>query len=268
MDRMTQFGMIIDLERCMGCHTCAIACKAEWEVPADKGRNWVKRLGPANTTYGLSFTCYPGSCNHCDQPACVEVCPADPVERIFTDGQGGKSRTMEVTATWKDPFNGTVQIDRERCLGCGACVDACPYQARYLNEEGGQPRADKCTFCVERLVRGLEPACVLTCPARARIFGDLDDPGSEVSSYVNRGAIRLESAGVKLGPNVRYYGRERDLHLLKSTSAPREMPEANLRRTLMGRMFRPAAKELANLGLLGIAGALCSGKPGGSEEKK
>jgi tetrathionate reductase subunit B len=254
--------MIIDLDRCVGCHACAIACKAEWEVPADKGRNWVKRLGPAATPKGLSFTYYPGLCNHCDLPACVTVCPADTVDRTFTDAKTGQKKTLQVAATWKDPFNGTVQIDKERCLGCGACADACPYQARYVNESGDEPKADKCTFCVERLAQGLETACVQTCLAGARIFGDLNDPGSEVSKYVKKGAIRLESDKVKLGPNVRYFGKERDLHLLKATSTPQEMPQANLRRTLVARMLKPAARKAEALGLLGVAGIFLAGNIG------
>ena len=251
---MTQYAMIIDLERCVGCHACAIACKAEWEVPADKGRNWVRRLGPAETPHGLSYTYYPGLCNHCDKPACVTVCPADPVERTFSDVATGKTRTMEVAATWKDPFNGTVQIDKERCLGCGACADACPYGARYVNEEGPEPKADKCTFCMERVAKGLEPACVQTCIANARIFGTVDDP--EVAKYLNKGAVRLESARVKIGPNVMYYGKKRDIHLLTTTQTPAEMPVASLRRSLLAAMLRPARQPLKSLGLLGLVGAV------------
>lgn len=256
-----QYGMIIDLNRCVGCHACTIACKAEWEVPADKGRNWVRRLGPANTPFGLSSTYYPGLCNHCDQPVCVEACPADVVEKTFKDAKTGKTKTMEVVATYKDPFNGTVQIDKDRCLGCGACADACPYGARYVNTDlvnediGGEGIADKCTFCVTRVEQGLEPACVQTCLANARIFGDLDDPNSEVSKYVKKGAVGLTSAAVNIGPNSRYYGNKKDMHLLKTTSTPTEMPYASLRRSLMARM-KPAMKKVTNMGLLGLAGAV------------
>jgi len=260
--------MIIDLDRCVGCHACAIACKAEWEVPADKGRNWVKRLGPAQTKHGLSSTYFPGLCNHCDKPACVEVCPADPVQKTFTDGKTGKTKTMDVAATWKDPFDGSVVIDKERCLGCGACADACPYEARYVNEEGDEPKADKCTFCVERLAKGLQPACVQTCLAKARIFGDLNDPNSEVAKYVKKGAIRLESAAVKIGPNVRYFGNKRDISLLQSTSTPQKMPEANLRRSLMAAVMKPSMKKAKQYGFLGLAGALLVKGAAETEEEK
>ena len=116
---MKQYGMVIDLEKCIGCHACAIACKAEWEVPAEEGRNWLKRLGPANTPHGLASTYYPGLCNHCDHPPCVDICPADTVERTFKDPATGKQKTMEVAATWKDPFDGTVQIDKAPSVWSG-----------------------------------------------------------------------------------------------------------------------------------------------------
>ncbi|MBU0479542.1 MAG: 4Fe-4S dicluster domain-containing protein [Proteobacteria bacterium] len=246
--------MVIDLEKCIGCHACAVACKAEWDVPADKGRNWVKRLGPSNTPHGLASTYYPGLCNHCDQPACVAVCPADPVAMTFTEAGTGKTKTMEVAATWKDPFDGTVQIDKERCLGCGACADACPYSARYVNPALGEDgKADKCTFCVERVAAGLEPACVQTCLAGARIFGDLNDPKSEVAKYVKKGAVKMESDAVKIGPNVRYFGNRRDLHLLTESSTPQVMPEASMRRIMMAKMLRPLTKKAGTKnGLLGI----------------
>ena len=255
--------MIIDLDKCVGCHACAIACRAEWEVPTGKDsadrqrrRNWVKRLGPSHTPHGLSSTYYPGLCNHCDAPACVDACPADQVEMTFKDPKGGESKKMTVAATWKDPFDGSVQIDKARCIGCGACADACPYNARYVNEDLEEPKADKCTFCVERVAQGLEPACVQTCLARARIFGDLSDPNSEVAKYVKKGAARLESEAVKIGPNVRYFGNKKDMHLLTTTCTPQAMPEANLRRTFMASMMKPVAKQARNLGLLGLVGAV------------
>ena len=256
-----QYGMIIDIDKCVGCHACTIACKAEWEVPAQFGRNWVYRLGPAKTSTGeLAYTFYPGLCNHCDQPPCVDACPADPVEATFKDAKTGKTVTMEVAATWKDPFNGTVQIDKKRCLGCGACADACPYGARYVNpdlaDDESEGKADKCTYCMPRVAKGLQPACVQTCLAGARIFGDLDDPNSEVAKYVKKGAFGLTSKKVQIGPNSRYYAsRKRDQELLKA-QAPQELPEANLRRTMLAKLAQPTRKQLKQLGLAGLAGTL------------
>jgi len=254
-----QYGMIIDLDRCVGCHACAVACRAEWEIPIQFARNWLRRLGPANTPHGLAATYYPGLCNHCEKPSCVEACPADPVMMTFRDAHTGKTKTMEVAATWKDPFNGTVQIDKERCLGCGACADACPYGARYVNpdlaDDESEGKADKCTYCMPRVAAGLAPACVQTCLAEARIFGDLDDPESEVAKYVKKGAVGLSSKNVQIGPNTRYYGNKKDMALLM-TQAPQEMPEANLRRSMLANLVRPMKKQAGSLGLMGVAGAL------------
>ncbi len=254
---MKQYAMVIDLTRCVGCHACAVACRAEWQVPVKEGyrRNWVKRLGPANTSHGISFTFYAGLCNHCDEPACVPACPADPVKATFKNAETGETKTMEVAATWKDPFNGTVQIDKTRCLGCGACRDACPYGARYVNTEisnqdlDGEGIADKCTFCMPRIDAGLQPACVQTCISDARIFGIKDDPESEVAKYIKKGAKRLDSASVKIGPNVYYYGAHKDLELLDKTSTPKEMPEANTRRFLLANMLKPARKKAEKVNL-------------------
>ncbi len=253
-----QYAMVIDLNRCVGCHACAVACKAEWDVPTDNGRNWVRRLGPARTSYGLSKTYYPGLCNHCDYPPCVDVCPADTVKKTFTCPDTGKTKTMEVAATYKDPFTGVVLIDKDRCLGCGACAEACPYGARYVNPDLGEDgKADKCTFCIERINAGLEPACVQTCLSRARIFGNMNDPDSEVSKYLKNGASRLESNAVKIGPNVYYYGNQRDMQLLKRTCTPREMPEVNLigKRAVFAKLGKSLTK---GAGLAGIVGMACS----------
>ena len=255
-----QYGMIIDIDRCVGCHACTIACKAEWEVPTQFNRNWVYRLGPSQTSSGMAYTYYPGLCNHCKEPSCVPVCPADPVSMTMKDAKTGKTVTIEVAATWKDPFNGTVQIDTERCIGCGACRDACPYGARYINEElkddNSDGKADKCTYCMPRVAAGLEPSCVQTCLARARIFGDLDDPNSEVAKYVAKGAVGLTSKAVQIGPNGRYFGSKKaDMELLMQ-AAPQEMHTASLRRSLMTKMSLTARKQIKEIGLLGLAGGL------------
>ena len=264
---MSQYGMVIDLEKCVGCHACSVACRAEWDVPVGvdsanrkQRRNWVERLGPDATPHGLASTYYVGLCNHCDSPVCVESCPADKVNVTFSDPKTGQKKTVSVSATWKDPFNGTVQIDKERCLGCGACADSCPYTARYVFEEDGTPKADKCTLCVERTAVGLEPACVQTCLAEARICGDLNDKKSPIARYVAKGAVRLESAKVKIGPNVRYYGKKKDISLLTQSSTPLKMAEINHRRIFMARMVRPSLKAFNNNSILGLLGTIVAGK--------
>lgn len=257
-----QYGMIIDLERCVGCHACTIACKAEWEVPVEFNRNWVYRLGPSEIDGEMVSTYYPGLCNHCTEPVCVPECPADPVSVTFTDAKTGKTKIMDVAATWKDPFDGTVQIDKNRCIGCGACVDACPYGARYVNptltdEVSTDGKADKCTYCKPRVEKGAAPACVQTCITGARIFGDLDDPQSDVAKYVKKGAKGLEVAKGNLGPNSRYYGKKKDIALLFKDYTP-ELADLTQtrRRVLLASMVKPVLKKVGDLGLLGFMGGL------------
>jgi len=243
--------MVIDLNKCVGCHACTIACKAEWEVPADEGRNWVHRLGPEKTKLGMASTYYVGLCNHCDKPVCVDVCPAKKTEKTFTNPETKETVTLTVAATYKDPFNGTVQIDKERCLGCGACAKACPYEARYVKRtlENGKIRrkADKCTYCVDRVAQGLQPACVQTCLAGARIFGDLTDPKSEVAQYVKKGAVGLTSPAVQLGPNSRLYGSEKDMSLVKK-QAPKTLPKVNVsKRELLSELLDSAREQVESI---------------------
>lgn len=257
-----QYGMIIDLERCVGCHACTIACRAEWEVPVEFYRNWVFRMGPSMVGKELASTYYPGLCNHCNEPPCVEVCPVDMEKRTFTNIKTGETKIMETAATWKDPFDGTVQIDKNRCVGCGACVDACPYNARYVNpdlvdEVSSDGKADKCTYCKPRVDAGSAPACVQTCITGARIFGDLDDPNSAVAQYVKKGAKGIEPNGGEIGPNSRYYGKKKDMDLLFATNTPELADLGQVqRRAMLASMVKPAMKKISNIGLLGAIGAL------------
>lgn len=257
-----QYGMIIDLERCVGCHACTIACKAEWEVPVEFQRNWVYRIGPTIIGEEIASTYYPGLCNHCTDPVCVPECPADVEELEFTNVKTGEKTMMEVAATWKDPFDGTVQIDKSRCIGCGACVDACPYNARYVNpdlvdEVSEDGKADKCTYCKPRVDAGAEPACVQTCITGARIFGDMSDPKSPVASYLKKETKGIEPNGGELGPNSRYFGNKKDMALLFSTHTPELADMGGVRRrAMLASMVKPAMKKIKNLGLLGVVGTL------------
>ncbi len=168
--------MVIDLRKCIGCQACVVACKSENNVPVGVYRTWVQVVetgamvpdshGSVVTDHGsyeprVKRFSLPRLCNHCDAPPCVEVCP--------------------VKATFKRQ-DGLVLIDYPKCLGCGYCINACPYNARFFNPV--QQTADKCTFCVQRLDRGLLPACVTSCVGRARVFGDLNDPLSDVSRLI------------------------------------------------------------------------------------
>jgi Fe-S-cluster-containing dehydrogenase component len=139
---------------------------------------------------------------HCDHPPCTEVC----VSR----------------ATYKDPENGLVLVDQEACIGCGYCVEACPYNARYLNKKRGV--VDKCNGCVQRLAVGMPPACVSTCVGGSRMFGDLNDPLSEVSLALRdaTSVLRLdyEDDRIDTDPNIyyiNYQGMENPLSVQGTT---------------------------------------------------
>lgn len=179
---MARYGMLIDLRRCVGCFACVMACKAEHATP--KGVTWNRVIVEEKGEYPqarMSFK--PILCNHCSNPPCLSVCPTG--------------------ATSKRP-DGIVTVNAKKCIGCQYCVVACPYQARSFNKasEGYFPKygltvleqqgykqhikgtPGKCVFCYERVDQGKDPACVVGCPGRARIFGDLDDPNSEVARLI------------------------------------------------------------------------------------
>lgn len=137
---------------------------------------------------------------------------------------------------------------RARCIGCGACRDACPYNARYVDEslkdDGSLGKVDKCTYCMPRVAENLEPACVQTCLARARIFGDLDDPNSEVAKCIGQRRRWPHLKAVQIGPHGKYFGSKKgDMELLMQ-AAPQEMPKVSLRRSLMTKMSLTAQTQL------------------------
>jgi tetrathionate reductase subunit B len=175
-----KYGIVIDGSKCIDCKACMIACKVENNVPEGFWRNWIRPLWDNSDSRRTEFQ--PGQCMQCDTPSCVAACPVD--------------------ATYKQA-DGLVVIDPQKCIGCGNCVTACPYGARYRNP--GTRRADKCDFCEHRLKRSEEPACVVTCPTKARIFGDLNDPNSEVSRMVKGDKlVRVNAPHVNTRPNIYY----------------------------------------------------------------
>ena len=176
-----KYGIIINTANCIDCKACMIACKVENDVPEGFWRNWIRPLWDVRGSRKAEFQ--PGQCMQCDTPSCVAACPVD--------------------ATYKQA-DGLVVIDPLKCVGCGNCVTACPYGARY--RDPATRRADKCDFCRHRLARGEEPACVLTCPTKARIFGDLNDPDSEVSRLVGEEKlVRVIAPHVDTRPNIYYH---------------------------------------------------------------
>jgi len=180
-----KYGMIIDLNRCTGCQSCVIACKAQNKTLQDKFNTKILTLEDGNYPHAkIVFT--PVQCNQCENPPCVPACP--------------------VKATFKLP-NGIVVTDWDKCQGIGACVPACPYEARFLDprhkgQSGG--KVDKCDFCLNRLEQGLMPACVEACAASARLFGDLNAPEGEFAEYLKRTDLKARKPEKKTGPNIRY----------------------------------------------------------------
>ncbi len=176
-----RYGMLIDTRRCVGCHACSISCRSENEVPLGHHRSWVEYI-EKGTFPNVSQNFLPRLCNQCSAPQCVSVCPTG--------------------ATYKRPEDGIVVVDKDICIGCKYCLLACPYDARFLNPVTGT--ADKCDFCQHRLAQGLEPACVSTCFNRARIFGDLNDPGSEISRLIATNPVTVLRPEMGTKPNVFY----------------------------------------------------------------
>ena len=154
---MAQNAIITDLNRCVSCYTCTVACKVANQVPL--GNFWIKilRVGPNPKTEGAEWPdvemyYLPVGCQHCENPECVKVCPT------------GASHKLE---------DGTVQVDKSKCIGCQFCVMACPYGVRYLNAE--ERVVEKCTLCDQRTAQGELPWCVQNCIGRARFFGQIEN---------------------------------------------------------------------------------------------
>lgn len=177
---MPRYAMVIDQSRCVGCMACVVACKRENDVPPEQYRTRVLEMVSGQFPE-LRTELRPELCNHCDNAPCVMVCP---------------------TGASHKESDGTVQIDRQKCVGCKACIAACPYDARCINEEHGY--ADKCSFCQHRVREGLLPACAATCVGGSRIFGDLEDPKSEVSLLLKDKNYRVLKAAAGTAPNVYY----------------------------------------------------------------
>lgn len=197
-----KWGVAIDLKRCTGCQSCTMACKLENGTPP--GVFWTRVIEKEEGTYPFSFKVFmPLRCNHCSNPPCVPVCPTG--------------------ASYQRQKDNVVLVDQDRCVGCHACVVACPYQARFIPEgdkgyygerttpyEGVRYRkwqpgvAQKCTLCVHRIDKGLMPACVATCPTEALVFGDLNDPRSEISALIGQRAHFQPRAELGTDPCVFY----------------------------------------------------------------
>jgi len=177
---LTNYGFVIDNRTCIGCHACTVACKSEHDVAIGVNRTFVKYIEKGefpNSTREFSVH----RCNHCEDSPCTTICPTT---ALFTREDG------------------IVDFDNERCIGCKSCMQACPYDALYIDPNNGT--AAKCNYCVHRIENSYEPACVVVCPTQSIISGDLDDPHSNISKLVseNETTVRKPEAGTK--PNLFY----------------------------------------------------------------
>jgi Fe-S-cluster-containing dehydrogenase component/formate-dependent nitrite reductase membrane component NrfD len=179
-----RYGFLIDQRACIGCHACTVACKSENEVPLGVFRTWVKYVEKGafpNTRKHFLVE----RCNHCEDAPCVQICPTK--------------------ALFKRP-DGIVDFDKDRCIGCKSCMQACPYDAIYIDPETNT--AAKCHFCAHRLDVGLQPACVLVCPEEAIIFGDLDDPTTRIAQLVGRQSVQVRRPEQGTKPKLFYIGAD------------------------------------------------------------
>ena len=158
---MTRLAMTLDVDLCLGCEACIVACSTENEVPVGQFRIRM-RTTTVGTFPDLRTEFRVESCFHCADAPCIEVCPTG--------------------ATYKTA-DGVVLVNPAKCTGCKACVVACPYGMRYVHRDGW---VDKCTFCDHRVAAGRQPACVETCPTGARVFGDLDDDADPINDAITK----------------------------------------------------------------------------------
>ncbi|NNE29425.1 MAG: polysulfide reductase NrfD [Saprospiraceae bacterium] len=175
-----KYGFVIDNRKCIGCHACTTACKSEHQVPVGVNRTWVKQVEKGE---------FPNSrrlfsvmrCNHCTDAPCVEICPT---EALFVRDDG------------------IVDFDNDRCIGCKSCMQACPYDALYIDPE--THTAAKCNYCAHRIDVGLEPACVNVCPEHAIISGDMEDPSTEIFELLSRQPVKTRKPEKATTPNLFY----------------------------------------------------------------
>lgn len=179
-----KLGFLVDLNLCMGCKGCEIACKVENEVPLSTWRLRVKYID-VGTFPDTRRSYTPLRCNHCESAPCERICPVSALHYLE---------------------NGIVNVDSERCIGCAGCMMACPYGAIYMDPETNT--ADKCTYCAHRIESSMMPACVVACPVEANIFGDLEDDHSNISLYImeHRGAVQVRKPEKHTVPTHFYVG--------------------------------------------------------------
>lgn len=181
---MTTYGFIIDQDACIGCHACTVACEAEHDVPLGVDRTWVKYIESGtfpDTQRKFSVM----RCNHCADAPCVSVCPTT---ALFTRDDG------------------IVDFASDNCIGCKACMNACPYDALYIDPV--EQTAAKCNYCAHKVDVGLEPACVSVCPTQAIVAGDMDDPVTRISRMLARENLAVRAPEQGTNPKLFYKGAD------------------------------------------------------------
>lgn len=202
-----KYAFVIDQRKCIGCHACTVACKAEHDVPIGVYRTWVKYIEkgefPNSRRYFLV-----NRCNHCTDAPCVAICPT---KALFKRNDG------------------IVDFDSSRCIGCKSCMQACPYDALYIDPYS--QTAAKCNYCAHRTEVGLEPACVVVCPERAIIAGDMHNSESEIAKLIAREPVRVRKPEQGTKPNVYYLGAEEAA--INPEVAVEELPHMTMWSTLL-----------------------------------
>ena len=190
---MVNYGFVINNQTCIGCHACTVACKAEHDVPIGVNRTHVKYIEkgtfPDSTR---EFSVH--RCNHCEDSPCTKICPTT---ALFTRSDG------------------IVDFDDDRCIGCKSCMQACPYDALYIDPDKGT--AAKCNYCAHRIEHSYEPACVIVCPTESIVSGDLSDPESAISQLVatHNTTVRKPESGAE--PNLYYIDASEEMLDPKAT---------------------------------------------------
>ncbi|MEO6890822.1 MAG: 4Fe-4S dicluster domain-containing protein [Ktedonobacteraceae bacterium] len=202
-----KYAFVIDQRKCIGCHACTVACKAEHDVPIGVNRTWVKYIEkgvfPNTRRYFLV-----NRCNHCDDAPCVAICPT---KALYKRGDG------------------IVDFDAARCIGCKSCMQACPYDALYIDPSSNT--AAKCNYCAHRTEIGLEPACVVVCPEQAIIAGDMHNPTTQIARIIAREPVRVRKPEQGTGPNVYYLGA--DEAAINPEAAVEDLPHMSMWSTIL-----------------------------------
>jgi Fe-S-cluster-containing dehydrogenase component/formate-dependent nitrite reductase membrane component NrfD len=214
---MPNYGFAIDLPKCIGCHACTIACKAEHQIPVGVNRCWVKTVERGTFPDSRRFF-FPVLCNQCEDAPCVRICPTNALFRRR---------------------DGIVDLNGQACVGCRACMEACPYDQLFIDPN--TRTAEKCNFCANRLENRLQPACVSVCPTECRIFGDLDDPGSEVSRILQRQAVIVRKPEKGTGPKIFYIGADESAIRPETAARPLIFKEGQVHLRPLGALAPDAA---------------------------